>query len=81
MQVCNDEPCYDWSNKGWTDWATWGSCSKSCGGGTRERRRTCKALDNICGDDRALVFHKLEFYLSIAKKQIEIPPTVSQIIK
>ena len=51
MQVCNDEPCYDWPNKGWTDWTSWGSCSKSCGGGTRERRRTCKAIDNICGDE------------------------------
>ena len=71
MQVCNDEPCYDWPNKGWTDWVTWGSCSKSCGGGTRERRRTCKALDNICDDNRALVFHKLQFNLSFAKNQLK----------
>ena len=51
MQSCNDQPCYDWPNKGWTDWATWGQCSKSCNGGTRERRRFCKNLDNTCGDD------------------------------
>ena len=51
MQSCNDQPCYDWPNKGWTDWATWGQCSKSCNGGTRERRRFCKNLDNSCGDD------------------------------
>ena len=50
MQACNDQPCYDWPNKGWTDWATWGQCSKSCNGGTRERRRFCKNLDNSCGD-------------------------------
>ena len=50
MEVCNQDVCYDWTNKGWTDWAAWGDCSKSCGGGVRERRRVCKDLDNNCDD-------------------------------
>ena len=50
MEVCNQDLCYDWTTKGWTDWAAWGDCSKSCGGGVRERRRVCKDLDNNCDD-------------------------------
>ena len=50
MEVCNQDVCYDWTTKGWTDWATWGDCSKSCGGGVRERRRVCKDTDNNCDD-------------------------------
>ena len=50
MEVCNQDVCYDWTTKGWTDWATWGDCSKSCGGGVRERRRVCKDADNNCDD-------------------------------
>ena len=26
---------------GWNNWQSWSSCTKSCGGGTRERRRDC----------------------------------------
>ena len=54
MQACNDQPCYDWPNKDWADWTTWGQCSQSCNGGTRERRRFCKNLDNSCGDESEL---------------------------
>ena len=50
MEVCNQDVCYDWTTKGWTDWASWGECSKSCSGGVRERRRVCKDIDNNCDD-------------------------------
>lgn len=25
----------------WTEWAEWGPCNKSCGGGEQERKRYC----------------------------------------
>ena len=50
MEVCNDQPCYQWPNKGWAHWEEWSSCSKSCNGGTRERRRFCKNDDNRCDE-------------------------------
>ena len=55
MEVCNQDVCYDWTTKGWTDWSAWGDCSKSCGGGVRERRRVCKNIDNNCDDTRKMM--------------------------
>eukprot|EP00795_Rhopilema_esculentum_P001382 gene1382-15786_t len=30
-----------YAHGGWTEWLSWSSCSKSCGGGLRTRRREC----------------------------------------
>ena len=49
VQVCNDGPCYEWPEKGWTHWEEWSACSVSCGGGKRDRRRTCKNDEMNCG--------------------------------
>ncbi|XP_066919223.1 SCO-spondin-like [Clytia hemisphaerica] len=38
-QDCNTNPCP--VDGGWTDWATWGTCSLTCGTGTQARSRTC----------------------------------------
>ena len=32
-QTCNTHSCP--IDGGWSNWSDWGSCSKSCGGGTR----------------------------------------------
>ncbi|XP_048584536.1 uncharacterized protein LOC5510519 isoform X1 [Nematostella vectensis] len=36
---CGKAPCP--VNGGWSDYSSWSSCTKSCGGGTRTRTRTC----------------------------------------
>lgn len=32
----------------YTSWSEWTQCSKSCGGGTRLRTRTCKDKNSLC---------------------------------
>ncbi|KAK7478706.1 hypothetical protein BaRGS_00030091, partial [Batillaria attramentaria] len=47
---CNTHICCTQGvNGGWSSWGPWGTCSKSCGGGTRTRDRKCTNLPPICG--------------------------------
>ncbi|XP_029187797.2 A disintegrin and metalloproteinase with thrombospondin motifs adt-1-like isoform X2 [Acropora millepora] len=39
FQSCNEKPCP--VNGNWTLWGLWNKCSKTCGGGTQGRSRTC----------------------------------------
>ena len=36
---CNSQNCP--VNGYWLNWSTWGTCSKTCGGGTKTRSRDC----------------------------------------
>ena len=38
-RACNQQKCPQHGN--WAGWSRWSSCSKTCGGGTRFRNRTC----------------------------------------
>ncbi len=40
---CNTKPCVSQkvTKAAWSPWSRWSGCSKKCGGGTKERTRTC----------------------------------------
>ena len=51
-ELCNSQPCSSAVNCVLSSWSNWGSCSLSCGSGTRERsRRIVQAATNggTCG--------------------------------
>ena len=39
-ETCNEDPCQP--DPAWTEWNEWSSCSQTCGGGTKNRARSCK---------------------------------------
>ncbi|XP_078378153.1 SCO-spondin-like isoform X5 [Oculina patagonica] len=39
VQACNEHPCEIDGN--WARWRSWSICTKTCGGGTQDRTRTC----------------------------------------
>ena len=40
---CKLPMCTDAARHGWTEWSSYGDCSKTCGVGTQQKSRTCKA--------------------------------------
>ena len=41
-QTCNAQACPTPAPLGWSNWTNWSSCTVTCGGGSRERSRTCQ---------------------------------------
>ena len=39
-ESCNEDPCLP--DPEWSGWGEWSSCSQTCGGGTKQRSRTCE---------------------------------------
>jgi len=46
VQYCGSTEC-----PSWTEWGDYSSCSKSCGGGLKQRSRACNAGFGRCGDE------------------------------
>eukprot|EP00930_Biecheleria_cincta_P043010 TRINITY_DN29585_c0_g3_i1.p1 TRINITY_DN29585_c0_g3~~TRINITY_DN29585_c0_g3_i1.p1 ORF type:complete len:1650 (-),score=229.96 TRINITY_DN29585_c0_g3_i1:405-5297(-) len=40
VSSCGTQPCGDAQDCGYTDWTSWSACSRSCGGGQRQRSRS-----------------------------------------
>ncbi|CAD7963511.1 unnamed protein product [Amoebophrya sp. A25] len=49
IKGCNEQPCGKGIDCVWEDWGKWGSCSKTCGGGEKERSRLIKTAPRFGG--------------------------------
>jgi len=39
VQACNEQQCEPDVNCAWGEWTAWGACTKTCGGGQKQRDR------------------------------------------
>ena len=72
-EACNDNPC-----PFVTEWSQWSECSKTCGGGTRSKKRECVyprgSLENDCLEQLGIKSNQIFtiFQLKLLQDQTDI---------